>query len=132
MESEGYIQAEVIPQSGRPDKKCYHVTDLGHAHLQNWMVAESAIPAVKDDLLVKLYAGTLVQPEILVAEIKRHQGLHQDRLATYQTIAQTWFAQPEKLEASAYYRYLTLRCGIGYETHWLEWADAVLRSLATE
>jgi DNA-binding PadR family transcriptional regulator len=132
LEEQGYLQGEVIPQAGRPDKKCYHVTDHGHAFLQNWMAEPSDIPAIKDDLLVKLYAGAWVTPALLIQELHHHHRLHQERLATYLNIAQTWFALPETLERSARYRYLTLQCGIRYETQWLDWFADVLRTLEAE
>ncbi len=132
LESQGYIEAKVIHQSNRPDKKSYQVTELGRNLLQAWIAEPSDIPPLKDDLLVKLYAGEQVQPEVLIVDLAHHRDLHQERLETYKTIAKQWFYSPEDLPRGDRYRYMTLQCGIQFETQWLVWCEEVMRSLESD
>jgi DNA-binding PadR family transcriptional regulator len=132
LEAEGYIQAQVIHQSNRPDKKSYQVTEQGRHLLTSWIAEPSDIPALKDDLLVKLYAGEQVQPEVLMADLVHHRDLHQERLETYKTITKQWFSSPKDLPRGDRYRYMTLQCGIQFETQWLAWCEEVMRLLESE
>jgi DNA-binding PadR family transcriptional regulator len=132
LEADGLIAAEVIHQATRPDKKCFHVTESGREHLQAWIAEPSDLPAYKDDWLVKLYAGDQVPVGTLTAQLSHYQHLHQERLATYHAIAQQWLTHQQQFDRGDRYRYLTLQCGIQYETQWLNWCEDVLRFLADE
>ncbi|SIO94688.1 Transcriptional regulator PadR-like family protein [Vibrio spartinae] len=54
LDSSGYVTCEVVPQSGKPDKKVYQLTPSGESELQ--AVADSApnIPQVRDEAIVHL------------------------------------------------------------------------------
>ncbi|HEY9666439.1 MAG TPA: PadR family transcriptional regulator [Coleofasciculaceae cyanobacterium] len=129
LEELGWITAEVIAQENRPDKKLYSVTELGKGELIEWMVQPGELAPVKDDLLVKIFAGYLPPRETILQEIERHRQLHQERLKTYQEIEQKFFQAPESLSQPDKFRYLTLRKGIGYETDWITWCNEAIELL---
>ena len=129
LEEQGWISSEVIAQESRPDKKLYRVTELGKQHLLEWMAGPSEPTAVKDDLLVKIFAGYLAPKETILQQLEHHRLLHQTKLKLYQDIEQRYFQNPHKLSTQAKFRYLTLRKGIGYETDWIAWCDEALELL---
>ncbi len=129
LEELGWIQAETIQQASRPDKKVYHVTSTGAAHLQAWIAAPSEMAVLRDDLLVKVFAGYTVPREIFLAELQRHQVQHQNRLTEYQQIEQRFFANPHTLPIPVQFHYLTLRNGIRFETGWLAWCEEAIALL---
>lgn len=129
LEELGWITAEVIAQENRPDKKLYSVTELGKRQLIEWMVQPGELAPVKDDLLVKIFAGYLAPRETILQEIERHCQLHQERLKTYQEIEQQFFQTPQSLSQPDKFRYLTLRKGIGYETDWIAWCNEAIKLL---
>jgi len=51
-----WITSETIP-TARPDKKLYSVTELGKQQLVEWIAQASVPTPIKDDLLVKVFAG---------------------------------------------------------------------------
>ena len=132
LEQRGWIQGETVSQSGRPNKKMYHITDLGREAMIAWMQQPSALNPVKEEILVKLFAGTLVEPSVLLSALNHYRQLHQQHLQVYEGIAQAYFAQPERLPLATKCQYLTLRKGIRYEQDCLVWCDEAIACLTPE
>jgi DNA-binding PadR family transcriptional regulator len=131
LETQGWIQAEVITQSQRPDKKLYGITELGRSQLTEWLAQPCDPPVVREELLVKLFAGHLGASPILVAELQRHYQLHRATLETYRAIEQQFFGNPRALCRRAQFQYLTLRKGIRYETDYLAWCEEAIAWIET-
>jgi DNA-binding PadR family transcriptional regulator len=130
LEEKGLVSAEIIWQEGRPDKKLYRVTERGRKFLADWIAQPSSMSPVKDELLVKLFAGHLVEKGIIIAELERHRHQHLERLSAYRQIEQKYFADPQALDLDEKFRYLTLRNGIGYEQEWLAWCSEAIAFLS--
>lgn len=128
LEQQGWIAGETVLQIGKPDKKLYHVTETGKQQLKSWIAKPSEPSPIKDDLLVKVFAG-YVAPEAIAIELKRHQKAHQEKLAVYKAIEQKYFSHPQVLSEIEKFQYLTLLNGMSYETHWLSWIDRAIQLL---
>ncbi|MBD2128670.1 PadR family transcriptional regulator [Microcoleus sp. ZQ-A2] len=129
LEEQGWISAEVIAQENRPDKKLYSVTELGKQQLIEWMVQPGEPTPIKDDLLVKIFAGYLAPKETILTELERHRQLHQERLKIYQDIEHEFCQNLQSLSQANKFHYLTLRKGIGYEMDWITWCDEAIELL---
>lgn len=129
LEEQGWITVETIPQSKRPDKKLYRLTQLGEEQLKTWIASPCEPMAIKDDLLVKIFAG-YVAPETIQEEIERHRQAHIKRLSAYKDLEQRYFQNPQELPIAAKFQYLTLLKGISYETDWLDWCDKAIQLLS--
>lgn len=129
LEEQGWISAQVISQENRPDKKLYSVTELGKQQLIEWMVHKSEPAAIKDDLLVKIFAGYLVPEQTILEELEHHRKLHEEKLRIYQDIEQQYFQSPQALPQEDKFHYLTLRKGIGYEQDWIAWCNEAIELL---
>ncbi len=132
LEEQGYLSAEIIRQAGRPDKRLLSITPTGMAYLREWIVQPGAVSPVKDDLLVKIFAGQLVDKQVILQELTHHRSLHQANLATYLEIEQNFFADLATCDRSGRLRYLTLTNGIEFERGWLRWCDNAIATLAKE
>ncbi|EKQ70148.1 putative transcriptional regulator [Leptolyngbyaceae cyanobacterium JSC-12] len=131
LEASGWLEAELISQQGKPDKKIYRVTESGKQALTAWIAQPCNITPVKEEILVKLFAGNLVEPEVLRNHVEAHRQGYAERLALYRMIEAKGFPDPQKLSVEDYFRYLTLRCGIQDATSWLAWCEEVLEYLET-
>jgi len=131
LEEAGHIAAQTIEQENRPNKKLYSVTEEGQAMLTEWMHQPASLSPVKDDLLVKLFAGYLLSPDALLTELRQHRKQHQTRLVEYQAIEDRFFPDVEALSPKPLYQYLTLRNGISFEQGWLKWCDEAIATLQT-
>ena len=130
LEETGCITAETIHQGTRPNKHLYYITDHGVIFLTNWILSSNnSLSPVKDDLLVKLFGGYLVETDVILQELRRHRKLHQTRLVEYQAIEDRFFPDIEALSQRATYQYLTLRNGIQFEQGWLKWCDEAIVTL---
>ncbi len=99
---------------------------MGKVEMAKWIAQPSKSSRTKEKILVKLFAGDLVEPEVLLAEICRYQQEHKQQLQSYHQIEQQHFAEPEKLSWGAKYQYLTLRQGIRYEVDVIAWCEEAL------
>jgi DNA-binding PadR family transcriptional regulator len=129
IEALGYIESVVVHQTSRPDKKVYQVTTAGQDYLRKWIATPATVASMKDDLLVKLFAGTLVEPEVILSELAHHRAQHQDVLDTYRSIEHQMLQHCPEFDLAARHRYLTLRLGIRIESEWLAWCDEAVDSI---
>lgn len=129
LADEGLVIFKEITQSDKPTKKLYRVTPSGRATLLKWMRQPTEPNVVKEPLLVKLFAGHMLKPGEMEAEMVRERERHQAQLEGYLQIEKKYFANPKALSTSHQFAYFTLRSGIHYERGWLKWADEVIKEL---
>jgi DNA-binding PadR family transcriptional regulator len=129
LEEQSHIDAQLIYQEHRPDKKIYTLTGKGEEYLRSWIETPSTVSPLKDDLLVKIFAGSIVEAETIVSELKHHRAQHLEILHTYEAIAARYFPDRSQLSKVGRYQYITLRQGIGLETEWLAWCQESIELL---
>lgn len=129
LSEQGFLDVRLEQQSKRPNRKIYTLTPLGESHLRDWLQQEVQPAESRDELLVKIYAGQWTHPSQLINELQAHRHKHQQKLALYQSIAQSYFAA-EELDYSQTCMRLTLDYGLSYEKNWLNWCDQALQALA--
>lgn len=130
LEERQWIQGRAINQTDRPNKTLFHITPEGTTALRAWITQPSKPSKVREEILVKLFAGGLVAPAVSIAELQRLRRGHHQQLATYRRLEKTFFADPTQLALGERCQYLTLRNGIRYEQYWLDWCDEALGMLA--
>jgi Virulence activator alpha C-term len=94
-----------------------------------WIAQPCEPTPIKDDLLVKIFAGHIVPKQIILAELEHHQKAHLKKLSTYHNLEQLYFQNPQELPEAGKFQYLTLLNGISYETHCLAWCYQVMELL---
>ncbi len=57
LRDRGHVRGREVVQSGKPNKLVYTLTSEGRAALRHWASRPSSPSSIKDDLLVRLYAG---------------------------------------------------------------------------
>lgn len=76
LENDGYLTPENVEQTGRPNKKLYHITDQGKDKLKVWMDKAPSVPVTRDEFLIKAYS-------ISLTEGATAHRLFEDRIAYY-------------------------------------------------
>jgi len=85
LAEEGLVEATVIPQEGKPDKKIYFVTASGRAMLMDWLAEPiDELSPTKDPTLLKLFFSGALDKETVLAQLHRQLALHRAQLAHYQ------------------------------------------------
>lgn len=127
LEEAGWLES-LPPESGRGRKKVYRVLPAGRSELKRW-VAESQDPKpLRDELMVRMRAESVVGPTVLADDIQRRLVLHQQKLALYRDIEVRDFAS-DNPSRKAQLQHLVLSAGIMQETMWVEFAKKALEIL---
>lgn len=125
----GWVSGDAVAQEKRPDKKVYRVSDDGAAELARWLAEPADPPTVRNELSVKIRGASYGEVDRVLAEVRRHQRLHAERLAVYQAIEQRDFPDPSRLSGQALHQFLVLRGGIRTEQSMVDWCDEVTGAL---
>jgi DNA-binding PadR family transcriptional regulator len=123
------VRDEPIPQAGRPDKRLYSITAAGRERLIEWSQETNPPPPVKDDMMVKLYGLADVDVDAVAEQIVGRLAGHRERLALYERIERSAFADLDSHDPHAVGRYLGLQLGLAYERAWLVWCQEALNRL---
>jgi PadR family transcriptional regulator AphA len=125
LHQDGLIDCTLEPQQGKPDRKVYHMTQAGHETLIEWLEKPVKVDKVNDALLVKMYAGHLIDKQKMQLELTEHKTIHQRMLETFLALEQEYLALSKTKKKPFELPYLTLRRGILGEQAWLQWAEEV-------
>lgn len=127
LEEAGWVES-LPAESGRGRKRVYQVLPAGHTELERWVAQDHDPKPMRDELMVRLRAQAVVGPTGLEADIRRHLGLHQQKLAVYRAIEARDFSR-EGTSRKAQLQHLVLEAGIMQETMWIEFAQKALAIL---
>ena len=66
LTEERWIKCEVIPQTDRPNRKLFHITEAGRSELHRWLAEPLAEKPARAQFLIQIFfAGCLTDTEIL-------------------------------------------------------------------
>lgn len=133
LAEEGLVEATVIPQEGKPDKKIYLITEAGRATLMDWLAEPiDALSPTKDPALLKLFFSGALDKEAVLAQLRRQLALHRTQLAYYQhetaayveqVIAETGFTREGVMWE------LARQFGEEYERTWIRWLEQAIEAV---
>jgi DNA-binding PadR family transcriptional regulator len=106
----GYATSRSVVQANRPNKQLYRATRAGRAALQEWLEEPPVFEPERAPILLKLYLGELLEPDVLLEHVRKVKS-------EAQALRLRLEAQPP---AETVYAELTVR-------HGLEWARAMIR-----
>ena len=129
LEQQGLVSCEIVPRDAFLDKKLCSITDAGKKYLIEWISKPSQPAILREDLVLKMLAGELVQPKVLREELERHRRLHLDALAKFQKMEKNYLDNSEPLPPGKQLQYLAVRRGVSYEQDWLNWCDEALNAI---
>ncbi|MFI1096943.1 PadR family transcriptional regulator [Streptomyces sp. NPDC020917] len=128
LERDGLIHPLPQPPS-RGKRKEYEVLPAGRAELARWVAEEQDPRPIRDPLLLRLRAATVVGTGGLAAELHRHLELHRQQLALYERIEAHDFP-PEAAAGENRLQHHILRAGLELETFWIGWLTRTLADVA--
>lgn len=128
LEEANSVRYEDVLQEGKPDKKVYEINPAGIEELREWLKKPAKYTTLKEPLLIKIFAGSLADPEALLAELKEHEARHRETLAEYLETERR-LLEPGAIDYA--FPHQTLKLGITLERAWLEWCEETLKTLPT-
>lgn len=131
---DGLVEARVVRQERRPDKRMFSLTEAGRRDLAGFAAEPPKRPtAIRDELLIKIQAMDGVDPEATRALVEERMTWARGKLARYARVRDRLLdgrTEEEYLsEADRIGPYLTLMGGIAFEEENLRWCERVLTVL---
>ncbi|MGY4879607.1 PadR family transcriptional regulator [Vreelandella aquamarina] len=130
MRSDGLLTCETLPQSERPDRKVYHLTEAGREALNTWLAEPLAASPVRQPLFAKFFAWEHWPEQARREELTALREQLEERLTTYATIEQAYFSDPQSLTPAQRAPWHTLRLGQRLTETWKEWVNEVMEEKA--
>jgi DNA-binding PadR family transcriptional regulator len=129
LEEQKLVKMEEISNEGPLNKKIYYITDLGEQKLAEWIDSETELGVVREDLLVKMFAGHLVDRQVLINQLEQQRRLYQKKLLKLQEKEKEVFHAPQSLDKEHFCQNLTLQMGFRYYQTWIDWCDESIEKL---
>ena len=131
LAEERLAEVELVEQESRPDRKVYHITELGQEELRHWLSLRLPAEHARSSQLVQVFfAGQLSDEEILTAlEHTRHRL--RSRLEEYARVPEQAQVYMDMVNSprETFFWMLTLECGIRTHQAQLEWIESVIERL---
>jgi DNA-binding PadR family transcriptional regulator len=92
----GLVEAEVIVQTARPNRKVYRLTNEGQAELMRWLQEDMPERFTKDEFLTKLFFCGETTDEIALHHLKEHRASLRKQLDHMEWARQQYAARPTR------------------------------------
>jgi DNA-binding PadR family transcriptional regulator len=133
LAEQGLIQARIVEQERRPNKRMYSLTEAGHEAIHRFTAKAPKPGVIRDELMVKVSAADAGDAQAIhdfivdrlkwaTAKLQRYEGFRM-RLFEGRT-EEEYLAQTERVGP-----YLTLLRGIAFEEENIRWAERALKIL---
>jgi DNA-binding PadR family transcriptional regulator len=134
LEAEGLVNARVVEQQRRPNKRVFTLTDEGREELYAFTTRGARPAALRDELVVMVQAVDAGDGQAVQAAVSERLHHSRAKLALYDELRDRLLAgrdEDEHLrEAERIGPYLTLMGGRMYERQVIRWCERVLAVLA--
>lgn len=130
LAEQGLIQARVVHQERRPNKRMYSLTDAGHESIRHFTARAPKPAAIRDELMIKVAAADAGDTSAVRAAIAERRDWATAKLERYERLRARLLAGRTEEEYVAHAErvgpYLTLLRGISFEEENIRWADHAL------
>lgn len=131
LEKKGWADAHTIQQDGKPNRKEYHITEVGRAELRRWLVTPLPLEPVRDATMIQIFFSHFSTDAEIAALFAARMQATRERLQTLQTVAQAAIDENARrlgVERASQLWQITLDYGIAYYEFELAWQ---MKTLAT-
>ncbi|MUL47285.1 PadR family transcriptional regulator [Mycobacterium sp. CBMA293] len=130
LAADGLIEARVVEQERRPNKRMFTLTDAGRAAVHEFTEATPKPLAMRDDLLVQVSAVDGGNPDAVCTGLRERIRWTTEQLERYERMRNRLLSGRSEAkflaEADRVGPYLTLMRGISFEQENLRWAQEAL------
>lgn len=123
-ENKGWVEAKIIPQEGRPNRKEYYLTESGRAELHRWLTTPIPLEPLRQACIIQVFLAHLLSNHEIAAIFENRNQPVEKRLTVYKHQAQA--AIHQNAESIGVHRakelwHITLDDGIAYYNFQKEW-----------
>ena len=134
LEEEHCIKLTLIEQTGKPDKKIYHLTDRGRELLHEWFVSETSEEVVRDEMNLKLYCINCMDEEAAERLFTEYEERCKGRIERYhnnlERIKKISQEDPDNAPASIFGSYIMSQRGLHkaeFDLKWSNWVKGIYK-----
>lgn len=128
LAAEGLVTLRTEKGDGRPDRKVYALTNRGREELRRWLAEPAAREYVRYEVLLKLFFGSLVEPERSARTIEEFRARYAGEVEVMEAFAAELRRILPQSPDHLYYL-LTVLFGLKVHQAYLAWADEALALL---
>ncbi|WP_427917981.1 PadR family transcriptional regulator [Streptomyces sp. cg40] len=134
LAQDGLIEARVVQQERRPNKRMFTLTEAGRRDLDTFAAEPPRRPtAIRDEFLIKIQAMDGTDPAVIRELVEERRSWARGKLDRYERVRDRLLdgrTEEEYLrDAERVGPYLTLMAGITFEEENLRWCERVLAIL---
>jgi DNA-binding PadR family transcriptional regulator len=132
LAAEGCVTAKKERQKGKPDKRIYSITEKGRERLAAWLEVEPQPEIARNELLLKLFFGAQILPEISIANVERMMKRERAFLREFRRIEQEELPKSQQYPDAPYWKMAARYGQLELEAHqrWCEETLDELRKIA--
>lgn len=134
LENKQYLDAVVQPQSDRPDKKIYTITEQGKAAFKEWIThfPERLSKETRDEFTLRIFFGAKLGREEMIGEFQRFKDEKIRRLQEIESLKNIPVKSALEMNLfhneSLYWKFVLRRASLSLEIL-IQWADECLGEL---
>lgn len=127
----GLVEMEKVPQTDRPDRKVYHITQAGSAELLKWLSGPPPLGEPRSAPLVQVFFSGQLSDDVILEKFEGYATVLRAVLAQYDQVPEQLEVHRAELNSPREYFFwlLTLENGIRSMRANLEWAESVIERL---
>ena len=122
----GMVEVRVIQQDGKPNRKVYHITEVGLVELRRWLATPLPLAAWRETFLIQFYWADAITSEEVVALLEDRASKHKTRLELLLGALRRFEEKPPEGIWDKVLQPLIVEGGIALEEAWLSWAERAL------
>jgi DNA-binding PadR family transcriptional regulator len=124
----GWITRKVERKSGKPDRQVYSISSKGREALAQWLSMPAHAEPVRNEFLLKLFFGSHLASEELIARLQEFRSRHTRSIATYNA-TEAQIRREHANSPNLPYWMMTLNFGRYRSKGMVDWADETTRTL---
>jgi DNA-binding PadR family transcriptional regulator len=128
LAAEGLVTAKRERQKGKPDRHIYAITKKGRERLAAWLAVEPQAEIPRNELLLKLFFGAQISPEISIQHVDRMLKRERAFLREFRRIELDEISKNEQYPDAPYWKMAARFGQLELEAH-LRWGEETLAEL---
>ncbi len=122
------MSAKTERQKGKPDKRIYSITAKGRERLVEWLAVEPQPEIARNELLLKLFFGAQVSPEISIEHVERMMKRERAFLREFRRIELEEISKNQQYPDAPYWKMAARFGQLELEAH-QRWGEETLDEL---
>ena len=128
LAAEGMVTSKTERQEGKPDRHIYAITKKGRERLAAWLAVAPQAEIPRNELLLKLFFGAQVSPEISIQHVERMVESERAFLREFKRIELEEISKNEQYPDTPYWKMAARFGQFELEAH-LRWGEETLAEL---